>query len=89
MGTTVYASVVRKWEIIGGSDLADRLDEFADEKAGFCTAYCTDCGIMYEVYGKVAELRRVLREHGLHEVAGLLDELEDEEDVSIMLNILW
>jgi len=89
MGTTVYASVVRKWEVIGGSDLADRLDEFADTKADICTVYHTDGGIMCEIYGNVAELRKALREYGLHEVAALLDGLKGEEEVSIVLNVLW
>ena len=89
MGTTVYATVVRKWEVVGGSDLADRLDEFADMKADICTVYCTDGGIMCEIYGRVAELRRALREHGLQEVAALLDGLKGEEEVSIILNVLW
>jgi len=87
MGLTVYACVAA-WKIVGGSDLADKVEELASRCRSICTVYYAEGGpVIYEFYAKKHVLLRELRAAGLDELAKIVAECGDG-DVSLLVNVL-
>gem|GEM_PF-5105239 len=89
MGVTTYAHVVRRWKMVGGRDLAEKLDNFVEAFRDCCTIYYSDGGcVLYELYGLVSELKSALEKRGLEELVALLEGIDENEEVSLLVNVI-